>query len=215
MRLVLSPVSTIGSCGPKRTGSHRITVACSRWRDAREGHASSAHLKPLSVGNDAEFLNDFAHGTGPGNRYYGEDDPQTQDMIRSSAFNSVLQRWIHKGCRNGAYGESTAQSIVDTVRDFPTNPTEFYVGGFTATFTDVGNGSVDVDLYNPASLGSLVGLSFIRENVSWMPGLPSLFDAQRQTTNPMVDLLSEITGVSNPQNNGTTIHEHFYFRCKK
>jgi hypothetical protein len=111
------------------------------------------------------YVYDFADGAGPGNRYYGADDYQTQQLSVSSAMSRVRGRYKQAGCKDGKYSVGTFTALWDTAIGDGVigNPTAFEVGGFEATFTNLGNGYVRVEVFNPSSLGSLIGESGFHE----------------------------------------------------
>ncbi len=112
----------------------------------------------LTWGSNISYFFSWLLGLGNNTRNYGPSDIETQEMIDSRGGAALRSEFYKKGCPNDVGFEySTSQAAWDTLLNRVTrdlSSTALQVGGFDATATNNGDGTVTFTISNKTGLKS-------------------------------------------------------------
>lgn len=96
---------------------------------------------------------DWVTESGPTDRYYGPNDPSTQEMMNSEGADQMRREYAAGGCKSGKGWYGSGQAYSESVRN-PLNGTQFQVGGYTYQYSGNSNGTVTYTIRNQLSIYS-------------------------------------------------------------
>ena len=106
-------------------------------------------------GNDLNIFWDWEYERGDTNRYYGPNDPGTQDLERSDGVAAMIREYAAHGCPKSLHGHrgtraAFSETLVHGMFGVP-NTTQAYVGGYVWKAIDIGHNQVKYQIYNQLS----------------------------------------------------------------
>ncbi len=96
---------------------------------------------------------DWVFENGSANRYYGQNDPATQELANSAGGDKIRKEFIDGGCVSGKGSFGSGKAFVESILD-PFNGTQFQVGGYVYSYQDNNDGTVTYTIHNQLSVYS-------------------------------------------------------------